>query len=402
MWSAARVSVLAAVLLISVSVPPKRLTVDTHLHVTMKRQAKPFFSGEPGDGVLTWSSRPKTTNQIAASHLLEGGGQLALATIWPPVRLRPGRSSMDETLYQVAQLEQFCREQPDFAFVTSPAEARKQIAIGRIALVPAIEGGEGIRSIEDVDRLYAAGVRSITVVHFGDTSLGGAASGQFMYNVFSKLTDGLNAKGLSELGVDAVKRMLQLGIIVDLAHASDETSRAALSLSEEYGAPVINSHGGSRALLPMERNIPDELAARIAKSGGMVGLTASDHQVANVPGSARWEGFVPNTCDDTVAHWLHLATVVPPAQLTLGSDFNGMIRRPGPGGSCEHGLRNTSDVPALWSALEKHGFPREAIDGMGWRFLELWEAVEKKADPSMTETARAANTEPHSTFDVAL
>lgn len=395
---------MAGLLLLSLGAEPtaRRLTVDSHLHVTIKHGAKPFFTGEPGTGVLTWSTTRKTKNQIEAAHLQQSGGQLAIATLWPPVRVRPGRSALDEALLQVELLREFCKRQPDFAVVTTPAEARRQIALGRIALIPGVEGGEGIESVDDVDRLYAAGVRSVTLMHFVDTQLGGAAAGQFLYNNFNIVTEGTNPVGLTELGAAVVKRMLQLGMMVDLAHASDETSRQVLTLAEEYGAPVINSHGGSRALLPIERNIPDELAARIAKGGGMVGVTASDHQVAKVPDSEKWEGYVPGSCDDTIAHWKHLATVMPAAQLNLGSDFNGMIARPHGGGSCEHGLRNTSDLVAFYDALVNRGIPKQAVDGMGWRFLELWDALEKKADPAAQESARAANPRPHSTFDVPL
>jgi len=379
----------------------RRLTVDTHLHVTMARQVF-FFSGEPGDGVLTWSTRPKTTNQIDSNQMLQSGQQLALATIFPPVRLRPGRTSHDEALSQLWKVRRFCVERPQFACVGSAAEAREQIRLGRIALLPSLEGGEGIDSAADVDRVYAAGARSVTLVHFATTHLGGAAADQHTYNVFNKVTGALNPDGLTETGHEVVERMFQLGMVVDLAHASDATSRAVLELAEARGVPVINSHGGARAYLDIERNVPDELAARIAKGGGMVGVTCSDHQVARVPDSAKWEGYVPGTCDDTIAHWTHLASVTTPERLTLGSDFNGMISRPRPGGSCPDGIRNTGDLNTLYDGLVKHGIPRDAIDRMGSRFLEMWEAIEKKADPAARDEARAANPYPNSPFNVAM
>ncbi len=380
---------------------PPRLTVDTHLHVTMARQVF-FFSGEPGNRVLTWSTKPKTVNQIDADQMLESGGQLALATIFPPVRLRPGRTSHDEALNQLAQLKRFCAERPQFACVGTAAEAREQIRKGRIALIPSLEGGEGIDSAADVDRVYAAGARSVTLVHFATTHLGGAAADQHTYNVLGKVTGTLNPVGLTDTGREVVERMFQLGMLVDLAHASDETSRAVLELAEQRGVPVINSHGGARALLDIERNVPDDLAARIAKGGGMVGMTASDHQVAHVPDSEKWEGYVPGSCDDTIAHWKHLASVVTPERITLGSDFNGMISRPSPGGSCPDGIRNTGDLNALYDALVKHGVPREAIDNMGYRFLELWETLEKRSDETARDEARSANPRPNSAFNVAL
>ncbi|MBL8954958.1 MAG: membrane dipeptidase [Myxococcaceae bacterium] len=392
---------LGVVLTLALGSEPNRLTVDTHLHVTMARQVF-FFSGEPGSRTLTWSTRPKTTNQVDGDQMLSSGGQLALATIFPPVRLRPGRTSHDEALYQLWQVRKFCREQPQFACVGTAAEARAAIRKGRIALLPSLEGGEGIDSAADVDRVYAAGARSVTLVHFATTHLGGAAADQHTYNVFSKVTGVLNPTGLTETGREVVERMFQLGMIVDLSHASDETSRGVLELAEKHGVPVINSHGGARAFLGMERNIPDDLAARIAKGGGMVGMTASDHQVAQVPDTVKWEGYVPGTCDDTIAHWKHLADVVTPERVTLGSDFNGMIARPRPGGECPDGIRNTGDLNALYDGLVKHGIPKEAIDGMGWRFLEMWEVLEQRADPAALGEAKAADPRPNSAFNVAM
>lgn len=389
-------------LLIAVSAAPVRLTVDSHLHVTMDRAAVPVFKGEPGKGAFTWSPRATLTNQIDADQLIASGGQLALAAMWIPYRIRPGRRSLDEALNQLAALRQFCMEQPRFVMVKNAAEARAQIAKGRIALIPAIEGGEGIDNAADMDRLYAAGVRSVTLVHFTDTHIGGAAHAQMAYNALDSYGKGVNPIGLSEQGAAVMKHMLELGIIVDLAHASDATSEAALTIAEERGVPVINSHSGSRALLDMERNVPDALAVRIARGGGMLGVTLFDHMVAHVPDSAKWEGYVAGSCDDIVAHWKHLASVIPPEQLNLGSDFNGMIRRPQPGGSCPVGIRNTNDLPDFYEALVKHGVPRAAIDGMGWRFLQMWEAIEKKADVQAIEAAESADSRAASPFDVAL
>jgi membrane dipeptidase len=376
--------------------------VDTHLHVTMARAAVPIFRGEPGTGQLARSPKTMLLNQVDADQLLRAEEQLVVAALWPPFRARPGRRALDEALHQLEGLRELCRREPRFVMVKSAAEARQQIARGRIALIPAIEGGEGIESVDDVDRLYAAGARSVTLTHFADSQLAGAARGQLAYNVFRRLVEGGNPNGLTELGRDVVMRMLQLGMLVDLAHASDETSSAVLELAEQHGAPVINSHGGARAYLSMERNISDVLAARIAHGGGTVGVTASDAQVAQVPEEAQWEGYVPGTCDDVVAHWLHLSRVVPPQLLTLGSDLNGFVKRSRAGGSCPNGVRNTGDLPDLFNALVKHGVPQAAIDGMGWRFLEAWEAVEKHSDPDQREHALAASPRPSSPFDVAM
>jgi membrane dipeptidase len=378
-----------------------RLTVDTHLHVTMSHAAVPVFHGESGT-FLTTSTRTSIVNQVDGAQLVEGKGQLAIASIWPPFSLRAGRTALDGVLNQMVVLREFCQRHPEFVIVKTPGEARQQVRRGRIALIPGVEGGEGIESVEDVDRLYAAGVRSVTLVHFGDSQIGGSARGQNAFNFFDTIVDGKNQTGLSELGRDVVMRMFQLGMIVDISHASDVTSGQVLDLAEEHDTPIINSHAGSRELLGIERNIPDVIAARIAKGGGMVGVTASDHMLSRVPDSEKWDGYVPGTCDDLIAHWKHLMRVVPAEQLNLGSDLNGFIKRPKPGGACPDGLRNTGDLPALYDALIAHGVPKAAIDGMGWRFLKLWDTLEKKADAHVKEHALEADVNAASAFNVAM
>jgi len=97
--------------------------------------------------------------------------------------------------------------------------------------------------------------------------------------------------------------MLDLGMMVDLAHASDKTTDDVLALAEPRGAPVINTHAARGSCLAIERNISDVNAARIAKLGGTIGVTIFDHMVVDVPQSEQWAGYVAGSCDDVIAHW---------------------------------------------------------------------------------------------------
>ncbi len=187
-------------MMVALAAEPGRVVVDTHLHVTMSHAAVPLFRGEPGQGFETWSGATRLTNQIEADQLIKSGTRLALAALWIPLPIRPGRTSLDETLNQLKLLREFERRRPAFAVVTTPGEARTALKLGRIALVPAIEGGEGITHVDDVDRLYAAGARAITIVHFVDNSLGGASEGQFAYNFFNHKNTHDSDVGLSDLG----------------------------------------------------------------------------------------------------------------------------------------------------------------------------------------------------------
>jgi len=73
--------------------------------------------------------------------------------------------------------------------------------------------------------------------------------------------------GLTTLGRQAVKRMNQLGIVIDLSHAGDRTASEALELSEQ---PVIFSHSTSRTLFNRPRSAPDPLIVAAAKRGGVI------------------------------------------------------------------------------------------------------------------------------------
>jgi membrane dipeptidase len=358
------------------------LGADTHLHLTTSHTATPVFEGEPGQGVLTWSTQSRLKNQVEAEHLRAAGVRLALAAVWPPYRLRPHRTSFDETVGALYGLHAFAQRRGDFTVALSAAAARRALAADQVALVPQVEGGEGITRVEDVDALYRAGMRCLTLVHFVDLDVGGAAWGQ-AWDVFlgTRKATGNNPQGLTPLGRRVVERLMDLGVLIDLAHASDALSNDVLDLAEARGVPVIASHSGARALQDKERNVSDALARRLAKNGGVMGVSLFEMQVGKVPDAAKWPGFQPDTCDDVVAHWAHFARVAGPEAVALGSDFNGFILRGRPGGLCPNGIRNASDLPQLFAALQQRGVPRAALDGMGEKLLGILEKVEAKAKP---------------------
>ncbi|MCA2981799.1 MAG: membrane dipeptidase [Myxococcaceae bacterium] len=371
---------------------PLRFGVDTHVHLTMAQGARPLFTGEPGSGVLTWNPRARLLNQLEATHLDAAGVKLVFGALWPPNATRPGRTALDESLDQVEALFEFARRRPRFRVVLSSDEARTAVAAGFIAVVPQLEGGEGITRVEDVDLLYAAGVRCLTLVHFVDTHLGGSAKGQLEKNVLGVRPVGGNPRGLSPLGREVVQRAMDVGLLLDLSHASEVMAEEVLAMTEARGVPVINTHTGARALMDMERNLSSPLAARVSRGGGVIGVSLYDTQVEVLTGDVL-PSHQHGTCDDVVAHWLELAKAATPERVVLGSDLNSFISRARAGGQCANGLRNASDLPGLFAALEANGVPRATLDGMGDAVLELLGAVEARADPAAQARARGRRRE---------
>lgn len=110
-----------------------------------------------------------------------------------------------------------------------------------------------------LDEFYAGGVRMAGPVHNGGNRLADSAGGPVRYG------------GLSPLGRLWVARMNRLGIIIDGSHASDDTLRQMMALSE---TPVILSHSGFKAIFDHRRNIDDALAREVAAQGGVIHINS--------------------------------------------------------------------------------------------------------------------------------
>ncbi len=356
---------------------PLRAGADVHVHLTME-DALFAFEGEVNGAALASSPDQTLVNQIRIEHLHRAGIRLIIAALWPWFDLRPGVTSMGETLRQVEALRALSQKYPELAIASSAAEARELISRGRIAVVPGIEGAEAIRSVDDVDVLYAAGVRVVGLVHFTDNAIADADDGQFG-PVLGVLLDGKSG-GLTQLGRDAVRRMIELGMLIDLSHSSERTRADVLELTEPAGVPVLYSHAGSD--WEQVRTLDDAHARRIAASGGLIGIGIYRHDTLQpVPADEHWSGFTPESCDDVIAHWVHYARVAGAEAIVLGSDLNSVIHRGRPGGYCPEGLRHAGDLPYLFAGLEARGVPRTTLDDAADRVLRVLDAVERRASP---------------------
>ena len=125
-----------------------------------------------------------------------------------------------------------------------------------------IFGWQNATPIEnDLDRLdlfYKLGVRIIQVT----------------YNERNLLGNGCwerNDEGLSNFGIDAVKEMNRLGILMDLSHVGDQTTLDTIELSEH---PVACTHANARSFVDNRRNKTDDALKLLADKGGVVGATA--------------------------------------------------------------------------------------------------------------------------------
>ncbi len=90
--------------------------------------------------------------------------------------------------------------------------------------------------------------------------------------------------GINARGREVIHEMNRLGMVINVAHGSDETIQQAAEASSD---PVLYSHGGSRAIVDTGRNITDETARRVAVKGGVIGV-----QLGNTFNNPKYDGWV--------------------------------------------------------------------------------------------------------------
>ena len=263
---------------------------------------------------------------------------LALAQGWPPATWT---SLLERALYQTRRLHDAAARSGGALRVVRWREDLSELLAARAEGASALGGLLGIEGahclegrLAAVDALYEAGVRVIGPTHFFDNELGGSAHGE-------------EQRGLSPFGVEVVARLDELGILIDLAHASPALIDDVLELSQR---PPVVSHTGLRGVVESPRNLSDAHARAIAAKGGVIGVgfwktATGGEDVASIVRSIRY-----------------LIELVGARHVALGSDFDGSVTTP----------FDVRGLPLLTEALLAAGLSEEELAGvMGENLLRL-------------------------------
>jgi len=201
------------------------------------------------------------------------------------------------------------------------ARARGKQVIGALLSLEgthALEGDPG-----RIDLLYDLGFRMLGLVHLFDTDMAGSAQGEAKY-------------GLTDKGKQLVRRALDRGMIIDLAHASGKTIDDIVAMADR---PVISSHGGVKGTCNTARNLSDSHIKAIAATGGLIGIGLYEYATCGT------------TLEDTVKAMRHAADLVGVSHVALGSDFDGATTT----------TVDASGLALLTSALLHGGFSRDDV-----------------------------------------
>ena len=126
-----------------------------------------------------------------------------------------------------------------------------------VGVILGLEGADPILDTVSLEDFHAAGLRIVSLTHYDTSSYGhGTGTG----------TDG----GLLAPATGLLADMSRLGIVLDATHASDVTITQAL---DQFDGPVIATHQNCRALVPGERQFPDEVLREIINRDGVIGVS---------------------------------------------------------------------------------------------------------------------------------
>jgi membrane dipeptidase len=269
---------------------------------------------------------------------------------------------------------------------------------GRIALMPALEGGDQIDgSLENLRTAYARGVRSMGIVYDHHNDIGDGAMAMPSSTGVAAPSSG----GLTPLGRRVVAEMNRLGMLIDLSHAAESTSLEVLRLSS---VPVIFSHSGARALADTPRNLSDQVLRALASNGGIVMvplvpyLTTTEHwrwwlsgetEYARLAdrfkedseaidrGMAAWDTANPQpavTVSQVADQVAYVARIVGIDHVGIGSDFDGMDSFVIPD------LSDASRMRALFDELIRRGWNEGDLRKLAREnFLRVVRAVQAQA-----------------------
>ncbi|MBL7852397.1 MAG: membrane dipeptidase [Cyclobacteriaceae bacterium] len=185
-----------------------------------------------------------------------------------------------------------------FMRIDSPGDLDKVKASGKVGILIGVQNSEHFKTLDDVDRFYNMGQRV----------------SQLTYNARNMIGNGSTERrdeGLSDYGVAVVERMNKVGMAVDVSHCGDRTSLDAFEVSKK---PVLVTHSNARALNPGHpRCKPDEVIKKVGETGSVMGITGVRMFVKNSE---------PTTIEDALNHFDHVAKLIGPDHVGIGSDID--------------------------------------------------------------------------------
>jgi membrane dipeptidase len=207
-----------------------------------------------------------------------------------------GASAYDDALEFIAAWSGFVgRNTQVFTLVGKADDLDAAKAKQKIAVIMGLQNADEFREPKDVKAFYQLGLRCAQLTYNTQNLIGSGST---------ERVDG----GISDYGVEIIKAMNEVGMLVDVSHSGDKTTLDAIELSPK---PIAFTHSNCRALNNHPRLKTDEAIRKLAAKGGVMGITGVRMFVKDKE---------PTTVEDIVDHVDHVVKLVGIEHVGIGSD----------------------------------------------------------------------------------
>jgi membrane dipeptidase len=185
-----------------------------------------------------------------------------------------------------------------FMRIDSAADLKRVKQSGKIGVLLGLQNSDHFRRPDDVDLFRALGQRVSQLTYNSRNLIGNGATER-------------RDEGISDFGVAIIERMNKVGMAVDVSHCGDRTTLDAFEISKK---PVLITHSNCRTLVPGHPRLKtDDAIKKLGQSGGVMGITGVRMFV---------KGEEPTTIEHVLDHFDHVAKLIGPEHLGVGSDMD--------------------------------------------------------------------------------
>ncbi|HKZ67492.1 MAG TPA: dipeptidase [Chitinophagaceae bacterium] len=326
----------------------------------------------------------------------EGGLDVQFFSVFTGPDARNKEGAYKDANQEIDSLESVVKRNPDRMLIaTNYNGVKKGIRQEKLVSLIGVEGGHMIEDdIRKLEALYNRGMRYMTLTWNNSTNWASSAMDE-------TLNPGkLKIKGLNDFGKQVVKRMNELGIIVDLSHTGEQTFYDAIATTTK---PVLLSHSSVWSICPVFRNVKDDQIKAVAKNGGVIcvnfysGFVSAAYdkraEYLNGPGKkiiqdsllaitndsavmkTKWRQYyreelnkVRPTIAELVDHIDHIVKLVGDDHAGIGADYDGVSSLP-------IGMEDVTAYPKITEELVKRGYSKKSIKKiLGGNVLRIMKA----------------------------
>lgn len=325
------------------------------------------------------------SQRLAAGHsdyyrFKKGGVDVQFFSVYTGETARTPMGYYRDAIDEIDSLNRLVLRHPDqFSFATSYREVIKRAHRRRVVAMIGVEGGHMIESsMQKIDSLAARGMRYLTLTWNNSTEWATSARDE------SGAGLPLQHKGLTDFGKNVVRKLNQLGVIVDLSHVGEQTFYDALAVTTK---PVLLTHSSVWSICPVFRNAKDEQLVALKKNGGVICVnfypafiskefvaqqrywngSAKDSVFAlfansdSLRAQQQWQAAMATALDrarpgisEVADHIDHIVKLIGIDHVGIGADFDGI-------GFVPRGLEDVSSYPRLTAELLKRGYRNSDI-----------------------------------------